>query len=82
LGERNLFLHGLPYRFAPDTQKHVPLIFWFGKNWHENDIKTLTNLTQKGSAISHDNVSHTLLGLFDIDTALYEKDQDILAMKL
>jgi lipid A ethanolaminephosphotransferase len=82
LGERNLFLHGLPYRFAPDTQKHVPLIFWFGKNWPENDMKTLTNLAQKGSAISHDNVSHTLLGLFDIDTALYEKDQDILAMKL
>ncbi len=45
-------------------------------------MKTLTNLAQKGSAISHDNVSHTLLGLFDIDTALYEKDQDILAMKL
>jgi lipid A ethanolaminephosphotransferase len=82
LGERNLFLHGLPYRFAPDTQKHVPLIFWFGKNWPENDMKTLTNLAQKGSAISHDNVSHTLLGLFDINTALYEKDQDILAMKL
>jgi lipid A ethanolaminephosphotransferase len=81
LGERNLFLHGLPYRLAPDTQKRVPLIAWFGENWPENQTKTLTDLAQKGSAISHDNVSHTLLGLFDIDTALYEKDQDILAMK-
>lgn len=29
LGENNLYLHGLPYRFAPDVQKHVPWISWF-----------------------------------------------------
>ena len=81
LGERNLFLHGLPYRLAPDTQKHVPLIAWFGENWPTRQMRTLTDLARNGAVLSHDNVSHTLLGLFDIDTVIYEKNLDILAMK-
>ena len=28
LGELGIFLHGLPYAFAPEAQKHVPLIAW------------------------------------------------------
>ena len=44
-------------------------------------MRTLTDLARNGAVLSHDNVSHTLLGLFDIDTVIYEKDLDILAMK-
>ena len=28
LGENGLYLHGLPYSIAPDTQTHVPMIAW------------------------------------------------------
>ena len=28
LGESNVYLHGLPYAFAPDVQKHVPMLLW------------------------------------------------------
>ncbi len=28
LGERGLFLHGLPHAIAPDVQKQVPMLFW------------------------------------------------------
>lgn len=81
LGEKNLFLHGLPYRLAPDVQKRIPVIAWFGENWPEGEIKNLIELEKKNSALSHDNVSHTLLGLFDIDTNLYESEKDLLAIK-
>jgi lipid A ethanolaminephosphotransferase len=82
LGEHNLFLHGLPYRLAPDAQKRVPLIFWFGESWPTEEVETITGLAKKGTALSHDSVSHTLLGLFDIDTTLYDEELDLLAIKI
>ena len=33
LGESGLYLHGLPYVMAPDTQKHIAAIMWFGDNF-------------------------------------------------
>jgi len=81
LGEHNLFLHGLPYRLAPDAQKRVPLIFWFGESWPAEEVENITGLAKKGTALSHDSVSHTLLGLFDIDTTLYDEELDLLAKK-
>ena len=30
LGELGIFLHGLPYAFAPEAQKRVPFIAWLG----------------------------------------------------
>ena len=30
LGEYGIFLHGLPYPFAPEAQKHVAMIAWLG----------------------------------------------------
>ena len=38
LGEDNTYLHGLPYAFAPDVQKHVPMLVWLSpllqSDWH------------------------------------------------
>ncbi|MCP2830410.1 sulfatase-like hydrolase/transferase, partial [Salmonella enterica] len=28
LGEKGLYLHGMPYRMAPQEQTHVPMILW------------------------------------------------------
>ena len=30
LGENGLYLHGLPYFMAPETQKHIAALMWFG----------------------------------------------------
>ena len=30
LGELGIFLHGLPYAFAPEAQKRVPFVAWLG----------------------------------------------------
>ena len=79
-GEHNLFLHGMPYKLAPETQKQVPMITWFGdqaaRGLRQQSICQPAN-TQNG--ISHDNLFHTELGLLDIQTSAYRKDMDIFA---
>jgi len=78
LGESGLYLHGLPTRIAPDSQKHVAMIMWFSKsydNWEENNYLSLRSKID--NPYSHDNVFHTVLGLMEIQTGLYDKSKDI-----
>ncbi|HIP39156.1 MAG TPA: phosphoethanolamine--lipid A transferase [Desulfocapsa sulfexigens] len=75
LGEYGLYLHGLPYQMAPDTQKHIASVFWFGENFHL-DRKSLREKASK--RFSHDNLFHTILGMMEIETSIYDKRLDIL----
>ena len=75
LGENNLYLHGMPYFLAPETQTHIPAILWFG-NGFDVDRELLKNIS--GKAYSQDNLFHTLLGLMEVDTSVYDKKLDIL----
>lgn len=80
LGEKGLYLHGMPYAIAPKEQTHVPLITWFS----DDTIKakkinqSCLNKLAKTEDYSHDNLSHTLLGLMDVQTSAYKPDMDIL----
>ncbi len=65
LGENNIYLHGLPYQIAPDTQKHVPLIIWSPEN---NGIDSARLQAQTTQPISHDAITPSLLTFFDIQT--------------
>jgi len=76
LGESGVYLHGLPYWAAPDAQTHVPLILWFGKNFDDVDFEALRRL--QNESMSHDNIFHTLLGLFEINSGIYDGQKDIL----
>ncbi|CAA6800542.1 MAG: sulfatase [uncultured Sulfurovum sp.] len=69
LGESGLYLHGLPYFMAPDAQTHIASFMWFGDEAKKID-------TQK--SYSQDNLFHTLLGLFSVETEVYNKQMDIL----
>ncbi len=76
LGENGIYLHGMPNFLAPDAQRHVPLIMWFGKNF---EAANLTHLERKAKQrLSHDNMFATLLGLFEIETKAYDPKMDIL----
>ena len=76
LGDNGLYLHGLPYFMAPDHQKHVGALMWFGKSFSidKDHLKEKENKT-----FSHDNLFSTLLGIFNVNTTVYEKNMDILA---
>ncbi len=76
LGESGVYLHGLPYLFAPDNQKHVASLMWLGDSFPV-ERQALNNLRHQ--PLSHDNYFHTVLGLMEIQTSLYDSDKDILA---
>lgn len=77
LGENGLYLHGLPYFMAPKTQTHVASLMWFGDGLKkEYDTQKLKSYSHK--AFSHDNLFHTLLGLFEVETEVYQPTMDIL----
>ncbi len=76
LGEKGIYLHAMPYWLAPKEQTHVPFIFWASKDFAINREHLLA--TQHIER-SHDNLFHSLLGLFNVQTALYEPDLDLFA---
>jgi lipid A ethanolaminephosphotransferase len=79
LGENGLYLHGQPYFIAPDVQTKVPLLFWFSENAPARLDLDLNCLRSKvHSPFSHDNLSHTLLGLADVSTSAYRPKLDLL----
>jgi lipid A ethanolaminephosphotransferase len=80
LGENNLYLHGLPYTIAPDVQKHVPWISWFANDFiGRHNLDTDCMASRSGKKLSHDNYFHTVLGLMDVQTAVYKPDLDAYA---
>jgi lipid A ethanolaminephosphotransferase len=76
LGEAGLYLHGLPYVLAPDTQTKVPFVLWFGSANHDIDVGSVQRLRDEPT--SHDNVFHTLLGLFEVRSEIYDSSMDLL----
>ena len=79
LGENGLYLHGLPYSVAPETQTTVPFFLWLSDNKIKADNIDMTCLKEKAAtnAISHDYISHSLLSLMNIKTKIYKEDLDI-----
>lgn len=78
LGENGIYLHGLPYLIAPDAQKHVPMIAWFGDSFKHGDIDYEGLKKNAHEKYSHDNMFHTLLGLLEIDSDIYDPSKDII----
>ena len=79
LGENGLFLHGAPYFFAPDVQKNIPLLLWMSEGYRNRmsvDSDCVKSLQTK--AFSHDNIYHTVLGMTEIENAVYTPKLDML----
>ncbi len=80
LGEDNIYLHGLPYHFAPDDQIHVPFIVWFSKEFEESyNIDRIRLHAISAERHSHDDLFASILGLLDIRTAAYDPRMDLFA---
>ncbi len=80
LGEYGLFLHGVPYSFAPEVQKHIPMVTWFAEGMTTRR-RLSRSCMQAGLDIplTHDNLYHTVLGLMDVTTPTYKVGLDALA---
>ncbi|WP_334178508.1 phosphoethanolamine--lipid A transferase [Pseudoxanthomonas sp.] len=78
LGEKGLYLHGMPYAIAPREQLEVPMVAWFSGGWRASTgLDDACLRRQTGAPHSHDELFHTVLGLTDVKTALYRPDHDI-----
>ncbi len=81
LGELGLFLHGLPYRIAPEVQKRVPFVAWLGEALQAR--RGLDAACLRGRLdvpFSHDNLYHSVLGLLDVATPTYQVALDAFAL--
>jgi len=80
LGEHGIFLHGLPYTFAPDVQKEVPFIAWFGAGLAaRRGLETSCVAGLLDTPLTHDNLYHSALGLLDVTTPTYRRELDTFA---
>ncbi|MFN6996920.1 MAG: sulfatase-like hydrolase/transferase, partial [Aquincola tertiaricarbonis] len=74
------YLHGLPYAVAPDVQKRVPWITWLSADWQRRSGVHPASLRQQADVRrSHDDWFHSVLGLLDVHTSVYQPEHDIYA---
>ena len=80
LGEKGLYLHGMPYSLAPKEQIHVPMLVWLSKplqrerNWRMDCLQA-----QSAMALSHDHLFHSMLSLSQVSTRLAKPELDLFA---
>lgn len=80
LGENGLYLHGVPYALAPEQQTHVPMVSWFSQGLQRRTGLSMSCLRERAPApISHDHLFHSVLGLMDVQTHVYQPALDALA---
>ncbi|ANU37941.1 Phosphoethanolamine transferase EptA [Vibrio scophthalmi] len=82
LGEDGLYLHGAPYALAPDYQTTVPLIVWMSPGFKQLKTVNYDCLKQEAKQTehySHDNLFHSLLGIMDVETQVYQPELDLFA---
>ena len=81
LGENGIYLHGAPYIIAPSQQTQVPMLVWMADDLAKAggfDMACLSKRATEG-AHSHDNIFHTILGMMDISTKVYNPSLDLFA---
>jgi lipid A ethanolaminephosphotransferase len=78
LGEKGLYLHGLPYAMAPKEQTKVPMAVWLSQamlghlGWDQSCWLGLA-----GQPITHDNLFSSMLTLAQVQTHLYQPRLDV-----
>nr|WP_268820399.1 phosphoethanolamine--lipid A transferase [Paraglaciecola sp. G1-23] len=70
LGESGVFLHGLPYAFAPKEQTHVPFVYWADSLHQKGRADCVKNVSELN--ISHDNIFDILLNEMSVKSNTYE----------
>ncbi|HEY1042441.1 MAG TPA: phosphoethanolamine--lipid A transferase [Telluria sp.] len=78
LGEKGLYLHGAPMMVAPSEQTHVPMMLWLSDRYAERfriDQRCLA--ARSDQPFSHDNVFHSVLGMLNVTTTVYDPSLDL-----
>ena len=80
LGEKGLYLHGLPQAIAPSEQTRVPMLWWLSEGFTSSfGLDRACLLDQTSKTLSHDNFFHSVLGMMGVKTKVYDRELDITA---
>ena len=80
LGEKGLYLHGVPYAIAPQEQLHVPMVMWFSTGFAAASRLDMQCLRARAAEpASHDNLFPSILGLLQVKTREYRVAGDLFA---
>ena len=80
LGENGVYLHGVPKAIAPESQLKVPMLMWLSDGMQKQNAQQAENLAANvdcGAGISHDNISHTLLSMYSVETSVLAPEMAI-----
>lgn len=68
LGEKNLYMHGVPMSLAPKQQYEIPFIVWVSE-----DSKQL----KKNIALTQNHVFHSVMNFLGITSPIYNEEMNI-----
>jgi len=68
LGEKNLYMHGLPLSIAPKEQYEIPFIVWVS-----DDSKKL----KPNKVLSQNHVFHSVLNFLNVQSPIYNEEMNI-----
>jgi len=68
LGEKNLFMHGVPMSIAPKEQYEIPFIVWLSDS---------SKQVKPSKMLSQNNVFHSVLNFLSIQSPIYNEDMNI-----
>ncbi len=68
LGEKNLYMHGIPMSIAPKEQIEIPFIVWASDD---------SVVFKENKMLSQYYVFHSVLDFLDIESPVYDKDKSI-----
>ena len=69
LGEKNLYMHGVPLSVAPKEQYEIPFIVWLSDK-SKQQLKPNKSLTQN-------HVFHSVLNFLSIESPIYDEEMNI-----
>ena len=84
LGEKGIYLHGLPMRIAPKEQIHIPTLLWSSNNLKEKRLqlgKNYPTSNQIEKKITHEHLPHTLFDFFNLKTSYLKKNKSMLSIR-
>lgn len=79
IGEGGLYGHCAPYIIAPKEQTQVPFLVWMSAGFKSTKHISPACLQTKANQgdFSHDNLFHSILGIMDVKTTVYQERLDL-----
>lgn len=72
LGEKKMFMHGLPMRLAPKEQYEIPFLVWTS-----DGFRSYKPAGELPKVLEQHYIFHSVLNLLSIESPAYNKDYDI-----